>query len=86
MHTLSIPERVIVAPTVGVFHSSFDHDGVDGRTVEVGQTVGVIDGLGTTTAVCSPFRGVLAGMLACDGERLRPGEPVAWLRVMGAGL
>jgi biotin carboxyl carrier protein len=81
MHALSIPERWIVAPTVGVFRSTFDHDRVDGRTVEIGQTVGVIDGWGTSTAVCSPFRGVLAGMLACDGERLRQGEPVAWLRV-----
>ena len=81
MQALSIPERMIVAPTVGVFRSSFDDERTDGRTVEVGQTIGVIDGRGTSTAVCSPFRGVLAGMLACDGERLRQGEPVAWLRV-----
>jgi biotin carboxyl carrier protein len=76
-----MPERVIVAPTVGVFRSSFNDDGADGRTVEVGQSIGVIDGWGTSTAVCSPFRGVFAGMLAWDGERLRQGEPVAWLRV-----
>ena len=31
--------------------------------------------------VCSPFRGMLIGMLAQPGERLREGQPVAWLRV-----
>jgi hypothetical protein len=41
----------------------------------------VIEGPGVSTPVRSPFRGVLAGLLAHDGERLREGEPVAWLRV-----
>jgi hypothetical protein len=31
--------------------------------------------------VRSPFRGTLMGMLAHPGERLRAGQPVAWLRV-----
>jgi biotin carboxyl carrier protein len=31
--------------------------------------------------VCSPFRGRLIGMLAHPGERLREGQPIAWLRV-----
>lgn len=86
MHGLSIPERMIVAPTVGVFRSRFHHDGAHGRTVEIGQSIGAIDGRGTSTPVCSPFRGVLAGMLAWDGERLRWGEPVAWLRVASPEL
>jgi biotin carboxyl carrier protein len=41
----------------------------------------VIEGPGISTPVRSPFRGILAGLLANDGERLRQGEPVAWLRV-----
>ena len=57
-------------------------DGLDeGDLVGVGQTVGMLDGPGTSTPVCSPFRGRLVGMLVHPGERLREGQPVAWLRV-----
>jgi len=75
---LLVPERVIVAPTVGVFRSI---DLPDDADLTVGQTVGMIEGPGTSTPVASPFTGRLAGMLAHDGERLREGQPVAWLRV-----
>ena len=78
---LMVPERVIVAPSVGVFRPLFGHDVVCGQNVDAGQAVGVIEGPGVTTPVRSPFRGVLVGLLAHDGERLREGEPVAWLRV-----
>jgi biotin carboxyl carrier protein len=78
---LLVPERVIVAPSVGVFRPLFGHDAVCGQAVDAGQVVGVIEGPGVSTPVQSPFRGVLAGLLAHDGERLRRGEPVAWLRV-----
>jgi len=77
---LAFDERMIVAPVVGVFRSSSENAVDCGRAVDVGQTIGVIEGIGVSTDVCSPFRGVLAGMLASDGERLREGEPVAWLR------
>ena len=36
---------------------------------------------GEATPVTTPFTGVLAGLLAHDGERVREGQPVAWLRV-----
>jgi biotin carboxyl carrier protein len=85
MAVLSFDERVIVAPVVGVFRSFFEDDDACGRPVAVGQPIGAIQGIGVSTAVCSPFRGVLAGMVADDGERLRQGEPVAWLRVTGSG-
>jgi len=78
---LMVPERVIVAPSVGVFRPLFGHDVACGQSVDTGQAVGVIEGPGVITPVRSPFRGVLAGLLAHDGERLREGEPVAWLRV-----
>jgi biotin carboxyl carrier protein len=78
---LLVPERVIVAPSVGVFRPLFAHDVVCGRAVDAGQPIGVIEGPGVSTPVRSPFRGVLAGLLAHDGERMRQGEPVAWLRV-----
>jgi biotin carboxyl carrier protein len=78
---LMVPERVIVAPSVGVFRPLFGHEAACGQNVDAGQAVGVIEGPGVSTPVRSPFRGVLAGLLADDGERLRQGEPVAWLRV-----
>ena len=79
---LAVPERVIVAPSVGVFRPLFHHAVVSGQTVDAGQPVGVIEGPGVSTPVRSPFQGVLAGLLAHDGERMRQGEPVAWLRVV----
>ena len=75
---LLVPERMIVAPVVGVFRPVAIDEG--GHITE-GQTVGMVDGLGTSTPVASPFAGRIVGMLALPGERLREGQPVAWLRV-----
>jgi biotin carboxyl carrier protein len=75
---LLVPERMIVAPSVGVFHAA---DVTDGVYVAEGQTVGVLEGPGTSTPVASPFAGQIVGMLVHHGERLREGQPVAWLRV-----
>jgi [acyl-carrier-protein] S-malonyltransferase len=76
---LLVPERMIISPTVGVFRPLDDVD--DGAFVDAGQTVGHLDGPGTSTPVRSPFTGHLVGMLVHRGERLREGQPVAWLRV-----
>jgi len=75
---LLVPERMIVAPSVGVFRPV---ELEDGSSVHAGQTVGMVDGPGTSTPVASPFAGRLIGMLAHPGERLREGQPIAWLRV-----
>lgn len=75
---LDVLERMIVAPSVGVFRSHLVGDGDD---IEPGEEIGFVDGPGTSIPVCSPFRGKLVGMLAHPGERLREGQPVAWLRV-----
>lgn len=75
---LLVPERMIVAPTVGVFRPvelPVDAD------VSRGQTVGLLEGPGTVTPVASPFAGRLVGLLAHPGERMREGQPIAWLRV-----
>jgi hypothetical protein len=76
---LGVPERMIIAPSVGVFRPLADMD--EGCLLDAGQAVGHVDGPGTSTPVCSPFRGLLVGILARPGERLREGQPVAWLRV-----
>lgn len=84
---LAVPERVIVAPAVGVFRPLGDTDDVDltqnadGTVVTAGQAIGVIEGPGSSTPVRSPFGGFLVGMLARRGERVREGQPVAWLRL-----
>jgi biotin carboxyl carrier protein len=49
--------------------------------VTAGQAIGVIEGPGSSTPVRSPFGGFLVGMLARRGERVREGQPVAWLRL-----
>ena len=76
---LGVPERMIIAPSVGVFRPTDDVDA--GALLDAGQLVGHLDGPGTSTPVCSPFSGRLIGMLVTAGERLREGQPVAWLRV-----
>ena len=79
---LLVPERMIVAPAVGVFRplepEIFTREG---EFVDEGQAIGVLLGPGTEVLVRSPFRGFLMGMLAAPGQRLREGQPVAWLRV-----
>ena len=83
---LAVPERVIVAPTVGVFRPLADTDvdlttAGDSTLISAGQAIGVVEGPGSSTPVRSPFGGFLVGMLARRGERVREGQPVAWLRL-----
>ena len=84
---LAVPERVIVAPAVGVFRPLGEIHDIDltelgdVTLVEAGQAIGVIEGPGSSTPVRSPFGGFLIGMLARAGERVREGQPVAWLRL-----
>jgi biotin carboxyl carrier protein len=78
---LDVPERVIVAPTSGVFQPAPPVTVTgEGEMVEAGQTIGTLHGPSSATPVTSPFAGFLMGMMAASGERLRTGEPVAWLR------
>jgi hypothetical protein len=69
---------MIVAPAAGVFRPA---SAEPGTTLLAGDIVGVVEGPGTEEPVRSPFGGTLMGMLAHSGERLREGQPVAWLRV-----
>lgn len=76
-HT-AVPERMIVAPSVGLFRPV----GIEtGAIVEVGDVIGVVEGPGTQDPVRSAFAGTVMGVLAHPGERLRLGQPVAWMRV-----
>jgi multidrug efflux pump subunit AcrA (membrane-fusion protein) len=72
---LRVLERLIVAPALGVFEP------VDGQdAVNEGEAVGHVVVSGERIPVRSRFTGALIGMLAVDGERVREGQPVAWLR------
>lgn len=53
----------------------------DSDTVDREQVIGYVDGIGHSTPVRSPFPGRLMGLLAHAGERVREGQPVAWLRL-----
>ncbi len=72
---LAVPERVIVAPAHGTFRPADPGDHV---TAE--QVIGFVEGKGHSTPVRSPFGGRLMGLLVHAGERVREGQPVAWLR------
>ena len=76
--TFAVAERMIVAPGVGIFRP---HDVADGDELNVGDEIGVVEGPGTRCPITSPLGGTLLGMLAQPGERLRSGQPIAWLRV-----
>ncbi|HEX3621213.1 MAG TPA: hypothetical protein VHT97_02750 [Acidimicrobiales bacterium] len=77
---LAVPERVIVAPAPGTFRPVDAADAaVEAQVVEE-QVIGFVEGRGHSTPVRSPFGGRLMGLLAHAGERVREGQPVAWLR------
>lgn len=78
-----VPERVIVAPAVGVFQPAPPETvTTEGEIVAEGQLVGTVRVGGEDVPVRSAFRGFLMGMLAVPGERVREGQPVAWLRTL----
>lgn len=83
---LRVPERVILAPALGVFEPTASEGDTateaEGQLVTEGQVVGVVKASGKALPVRSAFTGFLMGMLAHPGERVREGQPVAWLRVV----
>ena len=82
---LDVLERVVVSPATGRFTALPPQTvATEGEIVIRGQAVGTVDGPGGSVSVESPFTGFLMGILALPGERVREGEPVAWLRVVAA--
>ena len=75
---LAVPERVIVAPASGKFRPAENETPSE---LDAEQVIGFVEGAGHSTPVRSPFRGFLMGLLAHAGERVREGQPVAWLRI-----
>ncbi len=85
---LEVSERVILAPAVGVFQpeaveaATVHTGGGEDKSVNEGEVVGVVESRGQAIPVRSAFTGFLMGMLVHPGERVREGQPVAWLRVL----
>jgi multidrug efflux pump subunit AcrA (membrane-fusion protein) len=80
-----VPERIILAPAAGLFRPLPPKTvTTEGEIVYEGQSVGIVTSSGTPHDVTSPFSGFLMGILAHPGERVREGQPVAWLRTAAA--
>ena len=74
-------ERIIVSPAAGTFRPAPPALVTsDGEIVRCGQCVGIVDASGDEIQVCSAFEGWMMGMLAVEGERVREGQPIAWVR------
>lgn len=80
---LRVPERLIAAPTAGTF-TLLPPDVVtsEGEIVRAGQELGAIERNAGRVPVVSPHTGFLMGLLALPGERVRDGQPLAWVRVL----
>lgn len=76
----AVSERVILAPASGRFAPASAPADIEGTPVGSEQVIGFVEGKGHSTPVRSPFGGKLMGLLAHAGERVREGQPVAWLR------
>lgn len=68
-------ERMVVSPAAGVF--SPGEACRDGARIEVGSELGTVG----AQQVLSSFAGQIMGVLALDGERVGPRQPIAWLRI-----
>jgi len=78
---LDVLERVVISPATGTFTTLPPQTvTTEGEIVHRGQVMGTVDGPGGPVHVESPFTGFLMGVLAVAGERVREGEPIAWLR------
>jgi len=71
---LYVLERMVVTPVAGTFRG--DRSIVRGAPVHAGDVVGHVGDL----PIRSGFSGSFGGLLALEGQRVTPSEPVAWLR------
>lgn len=76
-----VAEKLILSPARGVVRVLDPKVVTDqGEIVEVGQSIAVIVNSGDEIPARSRFTGFLMEMLVESGERVRPGQPIAWLR------
>ena len=79
-----ITARMVIAPEAGTFVPlPPDVVTTEGEIIAPGSRLGTVESLGRQVDVTSAFHGFLMGMLALPGERVRAGQPIAWLHAMG---
>ena len=77
-----LPERVVIAPLTGrVTLPPQATRAEEGEFVLSGESVATVKVGGQEVPVCTAFQGWLMGFLVLDGQPIRTGEPVAWLRM-----
>ena len=80
---LSVPERVVISPCIGQFRPAPPEVvTAEGEIIAAGEVVGYVEAQDKTVPVRSAFSGWLMGLLVHEGERVREGQPVAWLRAI----
>jgi biotin carboxyl carrier protein len=77
---LHVDERLITARRAGVFQPVMgDLPGLRGMRVTAGEQIGTLMQTGVPHPVESAFDGVLMGLMALPGERVRKDQPLAWM-------
>ena len=75
-----IDVRLVVAPSAGRFRSApVGEVTTEGELVHVGQVIGHVVRPGGDEPVTSFCTGFLVSLLVDTDERVRPGQPLAWL-------
>ncbi len=75
-----IDVRMVVAPIAGIFQPApVGEITAEGELISLGGVIGHIAGPGREEPVISFCAGFLVRLLAEPGERVRPGQPIAWL-------
>lgn len=75
-----IDVRLVVANTSGIFQPApVGEITAEGELIAMGGVIGHITGTGHDEPVTSFCTGFLVRLLAEPGERVRPGQPLAWL-------
>ncbi len=76
-----ISERLVLAPALGIVRAlAPEVVTAEGEIVNEGQAIVMIESSGDCIPARSRFAGFLMGMLVEPGERVREGQPIAWLR------
>jgi biotin carboxyl carrier protein len=86
---LDVRERLITAPRPGRFFPAVAYPPhphyPEGVPVRAGQRIGVVVRTGEEHHVTCAFSGMLMGLMVLPGERVRLGQPVAWLVISPPG-
>ena len=76
---IHIAERLITAHRAGVFQPIPAPGLEPGMRIAIGTPIGNLVQTGVPYEVSSLFNGVLMGLLALPGERVRKDQPLAWI-------